>query len=135
MRKSFQVLLVLFLLLFVSMFSFFIGKDKGYKKAETDYEKIIEFYESEDTFLATIEEINGNHVFVKGLDVNCINHRGEYVFSITDTVDLIWHCTPITIDQLNEGAVISITYSGAILETSPSGFENVIKVEVLDDEL
>ena len=135
MRKSFQVLLVLFLLLFVSMFSFFIGKDKGYKKAETEYEKIIEFYESEDTFLATIEEINGNHVFVKGLDVNCINHRGEYVFSITDTVDLIWHCTPITIEQLHEGDIISITYSGGILETSPGEFENVIKVEVLDDEL
>ena len=78
---------------------------------------------------------NGNHVFVKGLDVNCINHRGEYVFNITDTVDLIWHYTPITIEQLHEGDIISITYSGGILETSPGEFENVIKVEVLDDEL
>jgi hypothetical protein len=86
------------------------------------------------TFYATVESINGNSFVVQGLEVNDINSRGQFTFTVEDTTALEWHNTEIQISDLQAGDTISVTYSGGITETYPAGIENIIKIVLLDDE-
>lgn len=92
------------------------------------------------TFYATIEEIkeyNGvTRVFVKGLDINDINYRGEYYFSIKENTAITWRTENITISDLNVGDNISITFTDeTILTIYPTPLNEVIKINLLDDEI
>lgn len=106
---------------------------------EKKYEKITDSLESKlygsQTFFATIDEINGNIMFVTGMEFNDVNHRGSYVFEIKEDTRIIWNHTQLALDQLQLGNVISVTYSGAVLETAPGEIEDVTKIQLLDDEL
>ena len=86
------------------------------------------------TFYATVESINGNSFVVQGLEVNDINSRGQFMFTVEDTTALEWHNTEIQISDLQAGDTISVTYSGGVTETYPAGIENIIKIVLLDDE-
>ena len=86
------------------------------------------------TFYATVESINGNSFVVQGLEVNDINSRGQFTFTVDDTTTLEWHNTEIQISDLQAGDTISVTYSGGVTETYPAGIENIIKIVLLDDE-
>ncbi len=86
------------------------------------------------TFYATVESINGNSFVVQGLEVNDINSRGQFTFTVDDTTALEWHNTEIQISDLQAGDTISVTYSGGVTETYPAGIENIIKIVLLDDE-
>lgn len=86
------------------------------------------------TFYATVESINGNSFVVQGLEVNDINSRGQFTFTVEDTTALEWHNTEIQISDLQAGDTISVTYSGGVTETYPAGIENIIKIVLLDDE-
>ena len=86
------------------------------------------------TFYATVESINGSSFVVQGLEVNDINSRGQFTFTVEDTTALEWHNTEIQISDLQAGDTISVTYSGGVTETYPAGIENIIKIVLLDDE-
>ena len=86
------------------------------------------------TFYATVESINGNSFVVQGLEVNDINSRGQFTFTVEDTTAFEWHNTEIQISDLQAGDTISVTYSGSVTETYPAGIENIIKIVLLDDE-
>lgn len=102
-----------------------------------------------NTFYATIEEIRNTYkreendnenwissnFVIQGLDVNDLNHRGKYTFSIYEKTELIWHNTKITALDLDVGDRIAITYAGYVFETYPEQLQTIVKIEVLDDNL
>ncbi len=137
MEKRLKVLCVILSIIIVIGLIFFVidyNKIKSEQKVISDSEQ-----NYADVFYATIEEIreyNGiTTVLVKGLDVNDINHRGEFDFSIDNDTELLWHGTKIEISDLKEGQNISITSTGEVLERYPAGLTKVTRVIVLDDEL
>ena len=137
MEKRLKVLCVILSIIIVIGLIFFVidyNKIKSEQKVISDSEQ-----NYADVFYATIEEIreyNGiTTVLVKGLDVNDINHRGEFDFSIDNDTELLWHGTKIEISDLNEGQNISITSRGEVLERYPAGLTKVTRVIVLDHEL
>ncbi len=86
------------------------------------------------TFYATISDIRDNTFTVKGMDVNDINFRGEFRFSVTEETKITWRYTDISIGDLDIGDSVSITFSGRILETYPGQVEQVNVIQLLDDE-
>ena len=137
MEKRLKVLCVILSIIIVIGLIFFVidyNKIKSEQKVISDSEQ-----NYADVFYATIEEIreyNGiTTVLVKVLDVNDINHRGEFDFSIDNDTELLWHGTKIEISDLKEGQNISITSTGEVLERYPAGLTKVTRVIVLDDEL
>lgn len=87
------------------------------------------------TFYAVVADTQDQSVTVQGLEVNDINYRGEFVFFIEDDTELTWRGTEISVDDLDVGDTISITYSGYTLESYPAILQDVYKVQILDDEL
>ncbi len=91
------------------------------------------------TFYATIEEIkeyNGvTKVSVKGLEVNDINYRGRFNFSIKDNTYIVWRGEKITVSDLAIGNNIVITFTDeTVKDISPTPLENVITIQLLDDK-
>lgn len=86
------------------------------------------------TFYAVIEEKKGAYMLVSGLSINDINSRGKFSFTVDDKTTLEWHNTEITLDELQTGDMISVTYTGAVQETEPAGIETVLKIQLLEDE-
>lgn len=122
MKKIFYVISLLVLLFFTFISGFLIGKNIN----DLDVAEI-------NTFYATIEEINGKNLLVNGLDVNDINGRQRFSFTIDDITKLIWRGTDITLEDLSVGNTISVTYTGVVLTTSPVIINDVLKVQLLDD--
>lgn len=133
MEKGWKVLCIILVIIIIVGLIFFIINYSNIK-----YNGKLEQKDA-DVFYATIEKItkyNGiTTVLVKGLDVNDINHRGEFDFSIDANTELLWHGTKIEISDLKEGQNISITSTGEVLERYPAGLTKVTRVIVLDDEL
>ncbi len=86
------------------------------------------------TFYATIDEVNQDYssLTVTGLEVNSINFRGSFSFSV-ENAELEWRYTELTIDELRQGQTIAVTFTGDIEETDPAGLNGVVRVELLDD--
>lgn len=85
------------------------------------------------TIYATISQISGGKVRADGLEVNDINGRGSFSFTLSEDTPITWHHTKIALSALQKGDTIAITYTGDTKETSPVQLEQVVKVEVLDD--
>lgn len=96
------------------------------------------YYVYGDTFYATIEKIKNydgaTYIYVKGLEINDINHRGEYYFKVDDDTELIWRYVKKSLSELKEGQTISITSVGAMMKNT--GLLNkVTRVTLLEDEI
>lgn len=87
------------------------------------------------TFYATISDIRGDTLTVAGMDVNDINFRGEFCFSIEKGTKITWRYTDIPADDLEVGDHISVTFTGEVLETYPGQIQHVTVIQLLDDEL
>lgn len=93
------------------------------------------------TFYANIESIkkynDGSfHLNVKGLEVNDINYRGDFTFTIDDSMDMTWRGEKIKVSNLKEGNTISITFVDEVFsDISPTPLTEVVKIQILDDEL
>lgn len=103
-------------------------------------EKVKEYNESETTFCATIESIkkytDGSfHIYVKGLEVNEINYRGNFTFKVDNKVKMTWKGEDINISDLKEGDNISITFTDELItDISPTPLTEVIKVQLLSEK-
>lgn len=95
--------------------------------------------QKENVFYATIETIRHNNgktsLLVKGLDINDINYRGKFSFSIDNNTELLWRYTKIDSSNLKVGQNISIAHSGEVLTSYPAQLTKVTRVIVLDDEI
>ncbi len=92
-----------------------------------------------DVFYAKIKKISTYNsittILVEGLEVNDINHRGLFEFSVKDDTKILWRETEIKLSDLKEGQNISITSIGIVEESSPARLTKVSRVILLDDEL
>lgn len=106
----------------------------GYKAAYGRIEHFASAYMPQ-TFYATISDIQ-NHTFtVTGIEINDINFRGDFCFSVTEETKITWRYTDISIEYLDVGDMVSITFTGEILETDPGQIEQIERIQLLDDEL
>ena len=87
------------------------------------------------TFYGVIDDMKGNSLTVSGLDINDINSRGRFHFTVDENTILEWRYTEIDLTDLHVGDTISVTYTGTVMEVSPAFINNVIKIQLLDDEI
>lgn len=117
--------------------SFAIGLLVGqYNKAKTDL--LIRKAEG-TTFYAKIDSIredNGTiHISATGLDVNNINWRGKYNFSVKENTDIIWMDVKIPVSAFGKKNNIAITITDEIiLDIVPTPLREIEKIELLDDK-
>ncbi len=86
------------------------------------------------TFYATVSDIRDNAVTVTGMEVNDINFRGEFCFSVTEETEITWRYTDISLGDLEVGDNVSIAFTGEVMETSPAQIQGVEMIQLLDDE-
>lgn len=86
------------------------------------------------TFYATISDIGNNTFTVKGMEINDINFRGRFCFSVTTETKITWRHTNVSMDDLDVGDNIAITFTGETLETDPVQIKQVKGIQLLDDE-
>ncbi len=108
---------------------YFIGYKVAYDRIENSAPTLIT-----QTFYATISDIQDDTLTVKGMEINDINFRGEFRFSVTEKTKIIWRYTDILIEDLEVGDHISVTFTGEILETYPGQIQQVEIIQLLDDE-
>ena len=117
--------------------SFAIGLLVGqYNKAKTDL--LIRKAEG-TTFYAKIDSIRENngtiHISATGLDVNNINWRGKYNFSVKENNDTIWRGVKIPVSDLGVKNNIAITITDeTIPDVVPTPLQEIEKIELLDDK-
>ena len=135
MKKELKVILVIMLVIIALVIGYFVGYKRAYDKIESASQNV-NYNNEQQTFYAEIKEINNNNVFlVEGLSVNDINYRGDFTFSVVEETKLEWRGTEISISDLKVGDNISITFDGEILDTYPAQIKEVIKIQLLDDEI
>ena len=135
MKKELKVILVIMLVIIALVIGYFVGYKRAYDKIESASQNV-NYNNEQQTFYAEIKEINNNNAFlVEGLSVNDINYRGDFTFSVVEETKLEWRGTEISISDLKVGDNISITFDGEILDTYPAQIQEVIKIQLLDDEI
>lgn len=139
------IVIILVIALAVMTYYYFYMRD-SYIKAATQMVEMVSEKMYPDTFYATIEEISNPGVYgiktikIKGLNINDINHRGEYYFdvpldNIPDNFKINWNRADIDFEQLKVGQTIAVYNYGKELESDPSCLSEVRKLVVLDEEL
>ena len=71
---------------------------------------------------------------VEGLEINQINYRSLYGFSVDEQTQLVYRGTPVELSDFRPGLTVSVSFTGKILETYPVGLTEVCRVEILDDD-
>lgn len=129
MKKAKLVALMLCYSIAIAVLFYFVG----YKTASGDSARAPGI--ASQTFYATIEDTWGDSGFtVRGMEINDINYRGRFDFVAHEDTMVVWRGTNISIEDLDIGDNVSITFSGAVFETNPMIIEQVGLVQLLDDE-
>ena len=130
MKRYQKTIIAVIVLVSVAVGFYFVG----YKTA---YDRIEESPGSQSipqTFYATITEINGNNFTVEGLDINDINYRGAFTFSVIAETELVWRGTEMQVEEFDIGDIISVSFTGLVQESYPGHILDVVRVQLLDDE-
>ena len=133
MKKTFIIIGVIFAVCISFVIGLLVGQ---YNKAKTDL--LIRKAEG-TTFYAKIDSIredNGTiHISATGLDVNNINWRGKYNFSIKESTDIVWRGVKIPVSDLGVKNNIAITITDeTIPDVVPTPLQEIEKIELLDDK-
>lgn len=128
-KKMIYVMILLCCSAAIAGIFYFIGYKTAYDRMENSAPA-----PAPQTFYATISGIQGNTFTVKGLEVNDINFRGEFEFSVVEETKLTWRYTDISMEELDVGDNIAITFTGGVLETYPGQIRQVDVIQLLDDE-
>jgi len=118
--------IIVLLLIFVTVISGFTGYYIG-KNSSVNNSDLLTFY-------ATVINVDTNYFHVDGLDINDINTRNEFVFTINNETQLSWRGTVMDLTEFKHGQTIAITYTGEVLETYPGKIVEVVRIQLLDDE-
>lgn len=84
------------------------------------------------SFYGIILEKSENKLHIQGIPENDINHRGEFIMA-TNNIEQLYneHGQKITIEQLNIGAEIRITYDGMVMESYPSQLTRIYRIDLI----
>ena len=124
------ILIVAVVLLIIGAFigGYFAGKSG--QRVETQYA-----WSDSEVVYAEILSVKDGFFHVKGLDVNDINGRGEFTFSVHENTRLLWRGTELSLSDFEVGDRIALFYTGEVLESYPAQIQNVAKIKLLDDEV
>ena len=133
MKKTFIIIGVILAVCISFVIGLLVGQ---YNKAKTDL--LIRKAEG-TTFYAKIDNIREDngiiHISATGLDVNNINWRGKYNFSVKKNTDIIWMDVKIPVSALGAKNNIAITITDEIiLDIVPTPLQEIEKIELLDDK-
>ncbi len=133
MKKTFIIIGVIFAVCISFVIGLLVGQ---YNKAKTDL--LIRKAEG-TTFYAKIDSIRENngtiHISATGLDVNNINWRGKYNFSIKESTDIVWRGVKIPVSDLGVKNNIAITITDETTpDVVPTPLQEIEKIELLDDK-
>lgn len=133
MKKTFIIIGVIFAVCISFVIGLLVGQ---YNKAKTDL--LIRKAEG-TTFYVKIDSIRENngtiHISATGLDVNNINWRGKYNFSIKESTDIVWRGVKIPVSDLGVKNNIAITITDeTIPDVVPTPLQEIEKIELLDDK-
>ena len=64
------------------------------------------------TIYAEITEIREAYISISGLDVNDINGRGDFYFSMDEETSIQWRHTDITVEDLKVGTASQLPIRG-----------------------
>lgn len=109
---------------------FFIGYKTGYDRLKNMAAAV-----QAQTFYATVSDISDHTVTVKGMEVNDINFRGDFVLTVTEETKIVWRYTDIAFEDLDVGDHIAVTFSGEIMESYPAQIAQTEQIQLLDDEI
>lgn len=124
MKKAIRIICAVVLLLAVAVGGFFAGRASvGEQPGPL----------SAQTFYATITQKGDSWLLVEGLEVNDINHRGDFYVPIGEDTALVWRYTELLFEELQVWQNVAITYTGYVLETYPARLTQVLRIELLND--
>ena len=134
--KNKQKILIAIIFFIAIIVSFIIGILIG-QKNQTKTDLLVTTYGQ--TIYATINEIKENNgttrIFVKGLEINDANWRGEYFFSIKKDTIMTWRGENLDVSDFDVGDKISITFTDeTIKDIFPTPLEQVKRIQLLEDE-
>lgn len=86
------------------------------------------------TFCARIAQKSGDHFVITGIPENDINHRWDFQFTLEGNIPITWRGEKLSAEDLREGDLIAVTYTGSVLEISPAVIQNVLAIQLLEDE-
>lgn len=109
---------------------YFVGYKAAYDHIEASASTL-----TPQTFYATITDIRDHTFAVTGMEVNDINFRWKFTCSVVEETKITWRYTDISIDDLDVGDHISITFTGEVLESDPAQIRHVDVIQLLDDEV
>lgn len=124
MKKPMKMICAIVILLAVAAGGFFAGRVSVGEQPAPLFAQ---------TFYATVEQIGDGWLLVEGLEVNDINHRSQFTFSVREDTKLMWHYTDLLFEELKVGQNVAVTYTGPVLETYPARLTNVLRIELLND--
>lgn len=127
-KLLFVVVFVLYTVILAGI-SFFVGNQSARKQIENLADE-----GTAETFYAEISDRKNNFLRVTGLEINDINFRGDFVFSIDEETKMTWRYTEISVEDLDIGDTVSITFTGEIQETAPAKITHVTQIQLLEDE-
>lgn len=130
MKKEFKILILICFIIFEILLIGFIGYKIGVEKNKNV--SLNEKYVLK-TFYATITDISGKNIVVKGLDINNIDFRNKFLLPYNDNTNIEWQNKKINVNDLNIEDTIAITFDGTISKTNPVTIKNIIKIELLND--
>ncbi len=106
----------------------------GYKTAYDRIKEKPDTMNIPQTFYAEITDIRNELFTVEGLDINDINYRGAFTFSVNEETSLVWRGTEMLMEEFDVGDIISVTFVGYVQESYPGHISDVVQVQLLDDE-
>lgn len=114
------------------LIGYFIGYKSAHYNPESYYQKMLD---TTHTFQAVICDIHTSSFLVEGIKTNDINYRGKFDLFISDETQLKWHSTDISFSDFDAGDYVNVTFTGSVAESYPAQISDVIRIELLDDEL
>ncbi len=126
MKKRLNIILIGIVVIIILISIYLIGYRNGQHSEDNP--------QNQQTFYASIKDITANYLLVEGLEVNDINYRSEFTFSLSENTKLLWRGEKIDPSALKIDDHIAITFQGEVLESYPAQLTEVIKIELLDDE-
>ena len=137
-KKFFIILSLLVYSVLIISVSYYYGKAKAQTNksvTEDNFEETIISYEDTCTIYAQITDIQDDVIYIKGNEINDINGRGNYFFTVSDDTKILWRSTDISKSDLHVNDNISITYTGCVEMSDPANIETVLRINLLDDEI
>lgn len=93
-------------------------------------EEGVSFYALVITVGISADEDGTGYIDVCGLNCNDVNHKGLYTVGISTDTGILNGADELTVNDLNSGDIVVITYDGEVMETYPARISSASRIYV-----